>query len=971
MTLFKQTLVAVCLSFCALMTQAATPRHYETVPGDPMQTRIYTLPNGLKVYLSVNKDKPRIQTSIAVRTGSRNDPAETTGLAHYLEHLMFKGTRSYGSSNPDAEKPYLDDIRNRYEHYRKLTDAAERKKAYHEIDSVSQLAARYNIPNEYDKLMAAIGSEGSNAFTSNDVTCYVEDIPSNEIATWARIQADRFQNMVIRGFHTELEAVYEEYNIHLTQDFDKLYEATNKVLYPTHPYGTQTTLGTQDHLKNPSIVNIENYFKKYYVPNNVAICMAGDFDPDQVMDILEREFGAWKASSKVERPEYAIQRYLTQPKDTTVVGTEVASVSLAWRFDGAATAQADTLKLIKEMLQNDKAGLMDVNLNQAMQVTQAIAMVDDMTDYSTLLLYAIPNKGQSLKEAKELMLKEVEKIKKGQFDEKMLQAVNANMKLDYYKSLDDNRERSMKMVYAFINNNPWQREVEQQKRLEGITKEQLMRFAQQHLGNSYVCVYKEEGVDTTQHKIEKPAITPIPSNRDMESALVREVRMAKTTPIAPLFPNFKKDVLSTRTAAGLPLYYKRNTEDGRFQLSFNFDFGDEDMLPMAYAAEYLEYVGTPTMTPAEIKKAFYALACEYSVTVGNSYTAITLSGLTENMPKALKLLRQLLTEAKADKESFDNYVNLKRKTLEYNKSDQRASYAALCDYVLYGAYNPHTHIIRTDSLAQMDPQALLHHLNNLTKMQQTVLYYGPLSQKELSKTLTNLWPTPKQLIAVPVGKEYNEQTTPVQSQVFIAPYEAKNIYMRMFHVGNTSWNSQEMAVKATFNEYFGGSMNSVVFQELRETRGLAYNAFAQYNSYPRFNHKEYYFTHIISQNDKMMDCVRTFKQILDSVPQSQAAFDIAKQSLEKNLRSTRYTKYNLLTQYLNAQRHGLNVTPSEIIYNNLSKVTMQDMINFEQKEMARKPYRYAILGDETQLDMNALKQLGTIHRLSTEEIFGE
>ena len=209
--------------------------NYETVEGDLTKTRSYTLDNGLKVYLSVNKEKPRIQTYIAVRTGSKNDPAETTGLAHYLEHLMFKGTQQFGTTDPVAEAPLLDEITDRYEKYRKLTDPVERKQAYHEIDSVSQLAAQYFIPNEYDKLMAAIGAQGTNAYTSNDVTCYTEDIPSNEIENWAKIQADRFQHMVIRGFHTELEAVYEEYNIGLSSDMRKLFATGSNMLWPNHP----------------------------------------------------------------------------------------------------------------------------------------------------------------------------------------------------------------------------------------------------------------------------------------------------------------------------------------------------------------------------------------------------------------------------------------------------------------------------------------------------------------------------------------------------------------------------------------------------------------------------------------------------------------------------------------------------------------------------------------------------------------
>ena len=163
-------IMTLCLVALGMNAQAKDYK-YLTVEGDLTKTRIYTLDNGLKVYLSVNTEKPRIQTYIAVRTGSKNDPAETTGLAHYLEHLMFKGTKLFGTNNVAAEAPLLDEIEARYEAYRKLTDPAARKQAYHEIDSVSQVAAQYFIPNEYDKLMAAIGAQGTNAFTSNDVTC--------------------------------------------------------------------------------------------------------------------------------------------------------------------------------------------------------------------------------------------------------------------------------------------------------------------------------------------------------------------------------------------------------------------------------------------------------------------------------------------------------------------------------------------------------------------------------------------------------------------------------------------------------------------------------------------------------------------------------------------------------------------------------------------------------------------------------
>ena len=571
--------IALLLSTGFAMAQS--PR-YTTVPGDPMKTRIYTLSNGLKVYLSVNKEKPRVQTYIAVNTGSRNDPAETTGLAHYLEHIMFKGTTNFGTSNLQAEKPLLDSIESRFEQYRHITNPVARKNRYHKIDSLSQLAAKYNIPNEYDKMMASIGSEGSNAFTGDDQTCYVEDIPSNEIATWARVQSDRFRNMVIRGFHTELEAVYEEYNISLSRDMDKMWTALSKKLFPNHPYGTQTTIGTQEHLKNPSIVNIKNYFHKYYVPNNIAIVMAGDFDPDNVIAIIEKYFGDWKPSQRVDRPEYAPVFNLTHHVDTTVVGQEAENVLIAWKFDRGASLQIDTLDVISDILSNGKAGLFDVDLNIPLKVMGASAFINSLHDYSTLILSGTPNEGQSLEEVRNLLIKEIEKLKKGDFDESLIKAVIANQKRRFLQRLDENRARVSQMTDAFILGKDWKQEVEKFDRIAKITKTQLVAFANRHLTDGYVCVFKRMGEDTTIHKIEKPTITPIPTNADKQSNFLKEVVSTEVEPIQPHFLNFNTDLAKANINKQTKLLYKQNESDELFRLELDFPVGTEINKKLTY-----------------------------------------------------------------------------------------------------------------------------------------------------------------------------------------------------------------------------------------------------------------------------------------------------------------------------------------------------------------------------------------------------
>jgi len=955
---------ALCLTACH------KGRDYECVEGDPMQTRIYTLANGLKVYLSVNRDEPRIQANIAVRTGSRNDPAETTGLAHYLEHLMFKGTSRYGSSNPEAEAPLLDEIERRFEAYRQLTDPAARRQAYHEIDSVSQLAAQYNIPNEYDKLMSLIGSDGSNAFTWYDITCYVENIPANEVDNWARIQSDRFQNMVIRGFHTELEAVYEEYNLHLSDDGSKAFNALLRKLFPTHPYGTQTTIGTQEHLKNPSITNIKRYFQNYYCPNNVAICMAGDLDPEQTMDILEKYFGDWQPNPDCAQPEYAPVAPLTAPADTTVVGLEAEILYMGWSLPGARDRACDTLALACEILSNGTAGLIDLDINQSQTMLEAYAGELELADYSVFMLGGSPREGQTLEQARDLLLAELEKLRSGDFPDDLLPAIVNNMKLREMYALQKNEARVDMFQDAFTQGKDWKDAVERTQRIAALTKADVVRFARQRLTDGFVTVYKRQGQDTRQQKIEKPAITAIPANRDQMSDFVRQIQDTQVEPIAPRFVDFSRDLSVGTTCGDLPLAYKQNTDDGTFSLTFRLPFGTAADPRLEAAADYLDLLGTDSLTAGQLQQRFYGLACTFGIGCGPYQTSIHLSGLDENLPQALALAEHVLARVCADADAYTAFVANVAKSQADSKLEQRACFAALQQYGVFGPHNRQTSTLSAARLAQLDPQELTGLIHGLTSYAHTVLYYGPRTERELGELLGRAHTLPSAWLPAPSCADYMEQPTP-QTEVLLAPYDAKNIYMQAYCNEGRAWNVRDLPVAALFNEYFGSGMNGIVFQELRESRGLAYSASAYYDGMPdRKGHPETNSTRIISQNDKMMDCIRTFNQILDSVPQSEASFQVAKESLMKRLACQRTTRTAVLNAWLAARDRGVDYDLNERIYQGLPALTLADVVRFADERMARKPRRYLILGDERDLDMDALGQVGPVRRVSLDEIFG-
>ena len=673
------TAIAVCIA-------ALSCTKYETVPNDPLGTKIYTLDNGMKIFMSVNKEQPRIQTYIAVKVGSKNDPSETTGLAHYFEHLMFKGTQSFGTKDYAAEKPLLDEIENLFEVYRKTTDPAEREAIYHRIDSVSYEASKIAIPNEYDKLMSMIGADGTNAFTSADETVYVEDIPSNQIDNWARIQADRFRNGVIRGFHTELETIYEEKNMSLTQDNRKVWEAIDQALFPNHPYGKQTTLGSQEHLKNPSITNVKKYHDQYYVPNNIAVCVSGDFNPDEMVKAIKKYFGDWKPNPSIPVLEYEAEKPITEPVVKEVFGKEAENIALAWRLPGASDLKNGAIaEIAGSVLSNGQAGLIDLDINQQQKALFMYAAASVQPDYGQFLVMASPKQGQSLDELRELALAEVAKLASGDFDESLISATVNNIKLSKMRQLESNSARAMSYVNAFINGIDWKDAAGEIERYEAVTKEDIVAWAKEFVAdNNYAVVYKRQGEDTDVQKISAPKITPIVSNRDAQSDFLTEIKNTKVKPIEPVFVDFNKDMSRFSITEGVDVLYKKNDINDIFSLDIVYNTGTENDPALGLAFDYLAYLGTPEKSAEQIAARLYELAGSFRFSAGANQSTISLSGLSENMAEVLAIVRDLAANAVGDETVLANLKADEFKSRADSKKNQRSCYSALSTYVVYG-----------------------------------------------------------------------------------------------------------------------------------------------------------------------------------------------------------------------------------------------------------------------------------------------
>ena len=939
---------------------------YETVPGDPLETKIYTMKNGMKVFMSVNKEQPRLQTMMAVKVGSKNDPSETTGLAHYFEHLMFKGTEHFGTIDYEAEKPLLDEIEQLFEVYRQTVDPAEREAIYHRIDSISYEASKLAIPNEYDKLMSMIGADGTNAFTSSDETVYVEDIPSNQIDNWARIQADRFRHGVIRGFHTELETVYEEKNMSLTQDNRKVWEAIDQALFPNHPYGKQTTLGSQEHLKNPSITNIKKYHDTYYVPNNIAVCVSGDFKPDELVKTLEKYFGDWEPNPEIPALEFEPEQPITEPIVKDIYGLEAENIAMAWRLPGAADLNTSAVaEIAGSVLFNGQAGLIDLDINQQQKALMMYAGASIQPDYGQFILMARPKQGQSLDELRALALEEVAKLASGDFDESLISATINNIKLNKMRQLENNRSRAMEYVNAFINGIDWKDAAGEIARYESVTKDDIVAFAGEFIkDNNYAVIYKRQGVDNSVQKISAPKITPIVTNRDAQSKFLQEIKNTTVKPIEPVFVNFDKDMSRFSLAEGVDVLYKKNEINDVFQLDFVYNTGTENDPALGLAFDYLSYLGTADKSAEEIAAKMYGLACSFSCRSGSNQTTVSINGLSENMAEAIAIVRDLAENAVGNDAILANLKADEIKGRMDSKRNQRSCYSALTSYVSYGPEFIQKTRLNNAALAALTSDELLQKVKDVLANGCEIMYYGPMKEAEVKEAI------PFEGSYVQLPERYPDMLQTPEANVVLVQYDAKQIYYYQYSNRGEKFDAASEPCRTLYNEYFGGGMNAIVFQEMREARGLAYSANARLRNPSTADGDFSFSAFIATQNDKMRTAIEAFDDIINNMPESDAAFAIAKDALDSRLRTQRTTGIGVLRAYRNCRRMGLSEPLDREVFKALPSLTLADVKATQEQWVKGRTYTYAILGDIKDLDLDYLKTLGPVKIVSLEDIFG-
>jgi predicted Zn-dependent peptidase len=944
----------------APVAQALAP----AVPGDPMGVIVRRLPNGLTILLSPNHEEPRIECWVTTRAGSAKDPAEATGMAHYLEHMNFKGTSTLGTTDWAQEKPHLDRITELYDRLFTTTGADERAAIYKEIDAANQAASAYAVPNELDTLYDSFGFQGLNAFTSNDQTSYTVNIPANRLRTWAEVEANRYRDPVYRLFQSEIEAVYEEKNRGMDNKGRVSHEAMVAALFPEHPYGTQPTLGTVEHLKNPSLTRMYEFHHRWYVPGNMVVALAGDFDPAEAMAVLEENFGSWKAK---EFPADQVHP-LPAPKGRKFVEIPYEAeeeVQLGWITVAETHPDHDALRLADMMLDNNRTGLVNVNLGQKQATLSAGASINTGVEAGYEVLRGVPKKGQTLEQVEALLLEQIDLLRRGSFTEEDIAAVVTDFEISQKRELESNRARVAAMTDSYLQRKPWEWRVRLVDRLRSLHREDVIRVANAYFGGDFVAVYRRNGKQDLP-KITKPGFTPVKIAPDRHS---EEFRRLAATPAVPLEPRFleKGRDFEERTLATGPLLTAKNPMNDLFQITFTIGIGTDADPRLGAAFGLLEFGGAGALDDVAFQRKLYALGSSIGAGAGRQETTISVQGLNGRLEETLELLRSHFAEPTgADQQDLDTLVARIVEARATQKIQPQVISRALNQYALRGAEADSLVQPGNDALRSWKAGELLDAARSVWGWRRTALYVGTRPVEEVAALLA-IPPIGGGAVKDPPERRPVRFVTPERPRVLVVSKKAAQSQVGLFLPDGT-YDREAVPMHRFYGEYMGGSMGSVVFQEIRESRSLAYSAGAFYSDASWRGDSNALMAFLGTQADKTPEAIEVLLQIVKEMPAAEARRANVSRSIDEAYRTGRVGFRGIPGTVLSWRRLGLEGDPRPWNWEKSRAITLEDLVGFAGRWRTA-PYTVTIVGDTSRFDRARLEKFGEVVEVNPDDLF--
>ena len=932
----------------------------------PLHVEQYQLENGLTVFLNADPTATKIFGAVAVNAGGKNDPADATGIAHYLEHLLFKGTTEMGTINYAAEKPHLDSINILYDELAKTASPEKQKQIQKQINQHAVAASKYSLPNEFDNLLKGIGSTGVNAFTNSDMTFYHNSFPPNQILKWLEIYSHRFQHPVFRSFQSELEVVYEEKNRSMDNFQSAIFDAFNKALFATHPYGTQTVLGSVEHLKRPSLTKMYEFFKTYYVANNMALILCGNFDPEEIKPIIAQKFGIWKSAEVPSFPNYPKSKF-TGKKVIKVRLTPVKVALLGFKTVPNTHPDNAALEVFNYMLFNDsETGLLN-KLQLDKKLLYCGSFPNSYNDDGSVMFFFVPKIiGQSLGKAEKMVLAEIEKIKTGAFDEEQLVAVKNEIYKNHQSELESLSSRGIAIGNAFNQGISWETAQQFPKKISEVTKADLMRVANQYFGKDFLAMYSHMGFPK-KAKLSKPAYKAVTSDQSKQSNFAKKIKEIDKSNSAARYLDFEKSAKHISLGAESSLYVNTNPLNDIYSLTIKYHVGRQSIPDLNIASNMMNYVGTDQWNLSQLKEAFAKTGTTYYIDSDLNSMTITLDGLESQLAEALSILNQLLTKPKANQKSLDLVINNLKTERRLEKRSPSEMGRILRNYASFGNESFYLQRHSIKQVKQLSPENLSRAFHTALNYACTIHYTGQFAASKVKALLEKNIPISQ------TGKKaaivFPNIVKPSKDIIYFV-HDKKAVQSQIyFYIPGNKYTKDQFIAKNGFNTYFGDGFSGLVLQEIREYRSLAYSAWGKYFTLDKSsNRSAFLWTYIGCQADKTSEAISVMDDLVKNLPEKKERLTNIQSNLKLKAQSA-YPSFRKVSQTIEAYKEeGYNDDPNRKAESAYDEMTFDDIMEFYQQNIKGKNRIITIYGNKKKIDLEKLNAFGQVIFLNKKEI---
>jgi predicted Zn-dependent peptidase len=931
-----------------------------------LKTKTYHLDNGLKVVLCEDHNQPEIYGAVYVHAGSKNDPTDATGMAHYFEHIMFKGTDRIGTIDWEKEKVYIDSISLMYDRLHETTDPAERNIIQHKINDLSIASTDYAIPNEVDVILTQMGGRGLNAGTAYDQTMYFNIFPSNQLSKWMDVYVERFRNPIFRLFQSELEAVYEEKNMYGDNPINAFQEYLFHEAFGEHPYG-RPVIGYTEHLKNPQPSKMREFYNTYYVANNMTLILVGDFNTEAIEPMIAEKFGTWRSGELPKEPTYTLPKF-NGPNVQEVRMTPIKMGALL--FPGIKNSDPDMIPLSMacEIFFNGETGLAD-KLSLEGKLMAAMLMPLSLEDQGVNLMFYVPKLiGQSHEDAEGLIFECLDQLKNGEFSDELFEAVRMDMLMGRIRATEDLYKLANLFLEMETNGQTYEEFLAETERIKKITKEEVVAVANKYFGNDYLDVRSKMG-SAPKDNVEKPTWKPLEAkNTNMKSNFAKMIEAEEVPEVTPQVIKFGEDVKITDISDGFKLFSAINTSNDIFELKFHFNYGLLNDPDLEIASSYKELQGTENKTYQELALELQKMGASINTYCDDEEYVIGVSGFEKDMEQLLELCYQKLYHPSNDESQIAILAENEMTSYKTMKEDASTWARAVREYALYGEKSIYLNHSSIKEWSKRSGNELLAEAAEPLKYDGYVTYSG----NQYPEVMVNSIKSHRILPLKPLKGESkvrfeNKFTEP---QVFFAPnkkFRQSNIW---FYVPGEKLSLEEEALSTVFSKYFGTDMYSIVFQEIREFRSLGYTAYSVYdNDYLQRKPGQLY-GFLGTQGDKTIDGITAFSDLIKNMPERVEKFNASKEALLKANASSYVTFRNKPGRVQYWIKKGYDHDPRTEINEYIRKAEFKDVISFYERNIKGRPIIITMSGPK-KVNTKELAKFGKITKMKYKDIIKE